>query len=150
MKEIVFKLCLLGMLSASNARSQEPVGRGANRVLPAIIWNKVLQTPYIRDQELQMVVITLGPLGVSGRGEHPLESIAYVLEGELEAVFKRKVRRLHQGDVFYENPKEPPVQTKNLSATKPAKLLFYFIGDKGRPFVIPANSVIRRAAPKCG
>lgn len=107
---------------------------------PAVIFKKLFNTPGIKNQQVQMVLVTYAPGEVSGGHRHPIETIAYVLEGEVESTFDGKVQRFKKGDAFYERPNGLHAGTKNLSATKEAKLLVYFIGDPDKPFVIPEKN----------
>lgn len=106
---------------------------------PEVIFKKVINTPKLKNQEITMVVVTFAPGEVSGAHRHPIQTVAYVLEGELQSTFNGKVQRFKKGDAFYEDPNGLHAETKNLSATKEAKLLVYFIGDKGLPFISAAH-----------
>ena len=149
-KKIVFNLCLFSVLLANTAKAQQPTGRNMKRIPPAIIFSKILNTAYLKDQEVQMVVVTFASGEVSDGDTYPLEGIGYVLEGELQSAFNGKIMRFNKGDVFHLNPKGPRMAIKNQSKVKEAKLLFYFIGGRGQPFMIPSNSPIRRPGAKCG
>jgi len=106
---------------------------------PALIFKRVIDFPKLKNQEIQMVIVTFAPGEISGAHRHPIQTVAYVLEGEISSTFNGKVMRFKKGDVFYEDPNGLHAETKNLSAKKEAKLLVYFVGDKGKPFITPAH-----------
>jgi len=71
------------------------------------------------------------------RYRHPTPTFGYALEGELESTFDGKVYHYKAGDAFYETPNGLHSGTRNMSKDKPAKLLAFFVGDKGTPFLVP-------------
>jgi quercetin dioxygenase-like cupin family protein len=86
-----------------------------------------------------MVLVSFAPGEVSGSHHHPVPTFGYVLEGELESTFEGKVYRHVAGDSFFEETNVPH-WTRNVSPDKPAKLLVIFIGDKGKPFLVPEKT----------
>jgi quercetin dioxygenase-like cupin family protein len=63
-----------------------------------------------------------------------------VLEGSLVMQVKGGQEvTLKVGDTFYENPGDIHVVSKNVSATAPAKILTFFVKDKGAPATVPVN-----------
>jgi len=48
-----------------------------------------------------------------------------------------ELRTLKSGDTFYENPKDTHGVGRNVSKTKPAKLLVFFVKDQNAPLVLP-------------
>ncbi|GAA4323608.1 cupin domain-containing protein [Mucilaginibacter gynuensis] len=106
---------------------------------PEVIFKKVINTPKLKNQQITMIIVTFAPGEVSGAHRHPIQTVAYVLEGELQSTFNGKVERFKKGDAFYEDPNGLHAETRNLSATKEAKLLVYFIGDKGKTFITAAH-----------
>jgi quercetin dioxygenase-like cupin family protein len=122
---------------ANTAKAQHSMTHEVSKIPPAVIFKKLLNTPGIKNQEVRMVLVTFAPGEISGGHRHPIETIGYVLEGEVESTFDGSVHRFKKGDAFYERPNGLHAGTKNLSKTKEAKLLVYFIGDPGKPFLIP-------------
>ena len=47
-----------------------------------------------------------------------------------------ELRTLKSGDTFYENPKDTHGVGRNVSKTKPAKLLVFFVKDQNAPLVL--------------
>lgn len=106
---------------------------------PKVIFKQLINTEDLKNQEVTVVVVTIAPGEVSSPHIHPIPTVGYVLEGEVEMNFNGKTHRFKKGEAFYEVPNETHKGTKNLSATKDAKLLVYFIGTKGKPFIAPAR-----------
>ncbi|KAA2243378.1 cupin domain-containing protein [Chitinophaga agrisoli] len=104
---------------------------------PQVVLTKLLNTASLKNQEVKMVLVTFEPGEVSPGHRHPIPTFAYVIEGEFESTFDGKVYHYKAGDAFYEEPNKLHGSTKNLSKTKPVKLLAVFIGDKGKPFIAP-------------
>jgi quercetin dioxygenase-like cupin family protein len=46
---------------------------------------------------------------------------------------------LTAGQTFYEGPDDVHVVGRNASSTKPAKLLVFFVKDKGAPVLVPTK-----------
>ena len=64
----------------------------------------------------------------------------YVLEGSIEMQVKGgKPVTLKPGDTFYENPHDVHPVGRNLSKTKPARLLVFFVKNQNMPAVLPAT-----------
>ncbi|MFD2285817.1 cupin domain-containing protein [Pedobacter petrophilus] len=104
-----------------------------------VIFKQLINTTDLKNQEITVIVVTIAPGEVSGAHIHPIPTVGYVLEGEVEMNFNGKTHRFKQGDAFYEVPNQIHKGTKNLNSTKDAKLLVYFIGPKGKPFIAPAH-----------
>lgn len=110
---------------------------GVTKTPPKIILTKLLNTASLKNQEVKMIVVTIQPGETSPGHRHPIPTFAYVIEGEFESTFDGKTHIYKAGDAFYEEPNKLHALTRNLSKDKPAKLLAIFIGDKGKPFIIP-------------
>jgi len=137
MKKIILSFIICVPVMANTAKAQHAMAHDVTKIPPVVVFKKLLNTPEIKNQEVKMVLVTFAPGEVSGGHRHPIETIAYVLEGEIESTFDGKVQRFKKGDAFYERPNGLHAGTKNLSKTKVAKLLVYFIGDPGKPFLVP-------------
>lgn len=139
MKKLTLSFLVLcaGFVSAYAQHDMKSVD--VTQTPPEVIFKKVINTPQLKNQQITMVVVTFAPGEISGAHRHPIQTVAYVLEGELESTFNGKVERFKKGDAFYEDPNGLHAETKNLSKTKPAKLLVYFIGDKGKTFITAAK-----------
>ena len=109
---------------------------GHNQALaPELLFQKTLDIPGLENKEVRMAIVTYQPGEISPAHRHPVALFIYVLEGEIETTYEGKVTKLKKGDVFYEHPDGLHNGTKNLTK-KPAKLLIYFLGDPGKPFVV--------------
>lgn len=135
-KIIIMALCFTGLLFGPAKAQKNP---DVTAVPPKILLTKLLNTPSLKNQEFKMVLVTFKPGEKSPGHRHPIPTFVYVIEGEFESEFDGKTYRYKAGDTFYEEPNKLHGGTKNLSATKPVKLLAIFIGDKGKPFIAPAH-----------
>lgn len=126
----------LGSIFALNANAQHGAKNKEITKNPLkVIFKKSITTPQIQNQEVRMVVVTLAPGEVSGAHRHPIPTVAYVLEGDISSTFEGKTEIKHKGEAFWEDPNGLHAETVNLSKTKEAKLLVYFIGPKEKPFI---------------
>ena len=85
------------------------------------------------DKEAVMYLAEIIPGGVAARHFHPGPEVGYVLEGSiiLEPDGQAPIT-FKAGDTFH-NPSKNVHSAKNASATEPAKVLVFMIGDKGQP-----------------
>ncbi|WP_162276935.1 cupin domain-containing protein [Mucilaginibacter pedocola] len=138
MKKIALLTFITASLFTGIARAQHnPAHEEVTATPPKVIFSKLLNTPSLKNQEFKMVVVTFAPGEASSGHRHPIPTFGYVLEGELESTFEGKVYRYKAGDTFYEEPDGLHNGTRNVSADKPARLLAIFIGDAGKPFLVP-------------
>jgi quercetin dioxygenase-like cupin family protein len=90
--------------------------------------------------EVTVLTLTIAPGGISPPHKHTGPVFAYLLEGEIEnQVDPNPPRRYEPGEYFYEPPLHIHRMLRNLSNTKPATLLIFQVGEKGKPFTIPAR-----------
>lgn len=126
----------LGILLAFSASAQHsPKSNDITKSPLKVIFKKTVNTPEIKNQEIKMVIVTLAPGEVSGAHRHPIPTVAYVLEGEISSTFEGKKEIKKKGEAFWEDPNGLHAETVNLSKTKEAKLLVYFIGSKDKPYI---------------
>lgn len=93
----------------------------------------------VPDAEASVIVLTLAPGSNSQPHEHTGPVFAYILQGEIEnQVDPGPPRRYRAGDYFYEPPLHVHRMMRNLSATEPARVLVFQVGQKGKQFTIPA------------
>ena len=86
---------------------------------------------------VNVITLEVAPGSTSAPHEHTGPVFAYILEGEIEnQVAPNAPKRYGPGDYFYEPPMHEHKMLKNLSQTKPAKLLIFEVEQKGRPFTI--------------
>lgn len=86
---------------------------------------------------VNVITLELAPGASSSPHEHTGPVFAYILEGEIENQIEPGTpKRYGPGDCFYEPPMHEHKMMKNLSQTKPAKLLIFQVEQKGKPFTI--------------
>lgn len=105
---------------------------------PAI--ESLMKEPLARTANPIVDVITLemAPGEASSPHQHTGPVFAYILEGEIEnQVAPEAPKKYGPGDYFYEPPMHEHKMMRNLSQTKPAKLLIFQVEQKGKPFTIP-------------
>jgi quercetin dioxygenase-like cupin family protein len=89
-----------------------------------------------KDGVLAAVEYAPGHAGAAHR--HPGHVFVYVLEGSVEMKMEGgELQTLKAGDRFYENPRDTHSVGRNVSKTRPAKLLVFFIADQNAPLVLP-------------
>ena len=92
------------------------------------------------EKEGTVALVEFPPGASSTAHRHNAHVFVYVLEGSLVMQVKGGQQvTLKAGDTFYENPDDIHVVSKNTSATAPAKILTFFVKDKGAPATVPAN-----------
>ena len=92
------------------------------------------------EKEGSVSIVEFPPGTSSAAHRHNAHVFVYVLEGSLVMQVKGGQEvTLKAGDTFYENPDDIHVVSKNVSATAPAKILTFFVKDKGAPATVPAN-----------
>ena len=93
----------------------------------------------IQGKEGVLVLAEIAPGAAAGKHRHSGEEFAYVLEGSVRDEAEGKPpATMKSGDVFH----RPPGQVhdvKNLSTAAPAKVLVFFVADKGQPITIPVQ-----------
>ncbi len=71
---------------------------------------------------------------------HNAHGFIYVLEGSIVMQVRGgKAVTLTPGQTFYEGPEDVHVVGRNASQTKPAKLVVFFVKDKGAPVLVPTK-----------
>jgi len=119
------------------AKAQDSRKSTVTSIPPRVIFKQLIESSGLKEQEVKMVIVNFAPGEVSTPHRHPIPTFGYVLEGELESTFDGKVYHYKEGDAFYERPNGLHSGTRNMSKDKPAKLLAFFVGDKGIPFLVP-------------
>jgi quercetin dioxygenase-like cupin family protein len=85
-------------------------------------------------KEGMVELVTFGPGEVSQRHRHNADLFVYVLEGTIVTQLEGEApKTLKAGEVFTESPSDIHVVSRNASATKPAKLLVFFVKQTGAP-----------------
>ena len=92
------------------------------------------------EKEGALAIVEYPPGTSSMAHRHNAHVFVYVLEGSIVMQVKGGQEvTLKAGDTFYEKPDDIHVVSKNVSATAPAKILTFFVKDKGAPATVPAN-----------
>lgn len=120
----------------AGVKAQTTAGETNRKTPPKVLLDQVLNTPSLKDQEFKMVLVTFQPREIGAAHRHPIPTFAYVIEGEFESTFDGKLYHYKAGDTFYEEPDKLHGETRTIG-DKPVKLLAIFIGDKGKPFLVP-------------
>lgn len=95
----------------------------------------------IPNPEVSVITLTVAPGAVSPAHEHIGPVFAYILEGEIENQVEPNPPKTYKpGDYFYEPAMHVHKMLKNLSKTKPAKLLIFQVAEKGKQFTIGVKS----------
>jgi quercetin dioxygenase-like cupin family protein len=93
----------------------------------------------IPGKEATMLTVEYAPGQASAPHRHNASTFVYVLEGSVVMQVKGgKQMTLGPGETFYESPEDIHVVSKNASNTAPAKILVFFVKDKGAPGSVPA------------
>jgi quercetin dioxygenase-like cupin family protein len=94
----------------------------------------VKELPDLAGKDGMVEVVDFAPGEVSQPHRHNADLFVYILEGAIVTQVEGEApKNLKAGDVFYEAPKDVHVVSRNASATKPAKLLVFYVKDKGSP-----------------
>jgi len=89
-------------------------------------------------KEGSMLLVEYPPGNRDPIHRHNAHGFIYVLEGSVVMQVKGgKAVTLTQGQTFYEGPDDVHVVGRNASSTEPARLLVFFVKDKGAPVLIP-------------
>jgi quercetin dioxygenase-like cupin family protein len=141
MKKFVFSLSVLLTVFAfsSKAQHQDHAGGEVTVHPPKVLFTKQLPAS-LRKEETQVVLVTFAPGEVSNAHRHPMATVGYVLEGAIESTFEGEKHIYKQGEVFWEEPGGLHNQTRNLSKTKEAKLVVFFVGATASPVLIPEKA----------
>ncbi len=80
------------------------------------------------------------PAGVaSASHRHNAHTVVYVLEGTVQMqVAGGELMTLGEGEIFYETPDDIHSVSRNASETEPAKILVFFLKERGAPASEPA------------
>src|ERR1700754_4844614 len=126
MKKLAFVLSLA--LSATTAVTVANAGTGTATTL------MVKELPDFPGKDGMVEVVDFAPGEVSQPHRHNADLFVYVLEGTIVTQVEGEApKNLKAGDVFFESPTDVHVVSRNASATKPAKLLVFYVKEKGAP-----------------
>jgi quercetin dioxygenase-like cupin family protein len=126
MKTLLIALCLAASAAAADDISVTPL--------------MAKDLTGMAGKEGQMLTVEFAPGAVSASHRHNAHTFVYVLEGSVVMQVKGGEEvTLGPGQTFYESPEDIHSVSKNASSTKPAKILVFFVKDKGAPPTLPAN-----------
>ena len=114
---------------------------GASSYAQAVAVDGLFQTDVadVANQEIVVLEVTYPPGNVSESHRHNAHTIVYVLEGTVKmAVEGGETKTLGPGEVFYESPADVHSVSMNASDTEPAKILVFFLKEKGAASTEPA------------
>lgn len=118
------------------AARQRGHGQSNGPAIQSLMREPLAQTP---NPIVDVITLEMAPGESSSPHQHTGPVFAYILEGEIEnQVMPGGPKRYGPGDYFYEPAMHEHKMMKNLSQTKPAKLLIFQVEQKGKPFTIPA------------
>jgi len=96
--------------------------------------------PELAGKEGAMVMVEYAPGVSSAAHRHNAHTFVYVLEGSVVMQVKGgKEVTLEPGQTFYESPEDVHTVSRNASNTKSAKILVFFVKEKGSPITVPAK-----------
>lgn len=109
----------------------------AEKITTILLLEQLVNEKGIENKNVLMEIVNFPPFNVGSAHRHPCPLFAYVLEGELESTFEGKTYHFKVGDEFYEQKNGLHQGTKNPDAVHPAKLLVFYISEKGATTYIP-------------
>ncbi|MGH9661864.1 MAG: cupin domain-containing protein [Bryobacteraceae bacterium] len=94
----------------------------------------------IAGKEAVMLTVEYPPGFASRQHRHNAHTFVFVLEGSVVMAVKGgKEMTLGPGETFYESPDDIHSVSRNASDTRPAKILVFFVKDKGAPASVPVE-----------
>lgn len=92
-------------------------------------------------REIVVLEVTYPPGGSSDPHRHNSHTIVYVLEGSVVMqVAGGEKRTLTVGETFYESPDDIHSVSMNASDTAPARILVFFLKERGAPLSTSADA----------
>ena len=104
--------------------------------------NAVFQTDVadLMNQEILVLEVNYEAGNDSPSHRHNAHTVVYVLEGSVTMqVAGGELQTLGPGDVFYETPNDIHSVSRNASDTESAKILVFFLKEKGAATTEPAD-----------
>jgi quercetin dioxygenase-like cupin family protein len=126
MKRASFLLSLA--LGATAMVSSAQAGTGSASTLLA------RDLPDFPGKEGMVELVVFAPGEVSEPHRHNADLFVYVLQGTVVTQVEGEApKTLKAGETFYESPTDVHLVSRNASTTEPAKLLVFFVKNKGAP-----------------
>ncbi len=127
---ILFAILLLGVTASLAAGNDTP----KEHVLPP----KDLSSYARSDMMLTVRELEFAPGGVGEKHRHPGPVVVYVLSGSVKVHLSGQSPKVfHAGESFSEDAHQLHISTRNMSKTKPVRLLSYIISHKGEALTQP-------------
>ena len=139
-KPLLTLLILLTTLSWCIAQHHDSPSPTSSKVVSTSLLEQLVNDKGIQDRLVKMETVEFPPLYSGKPHRHPCPLFAYVLEGELESVFEGQSFHYKMGDSFYEKANGLHESMKNLSKTQSAKLLIFYISEKGATTYVPEKN----------
>jgi quercetin dioxygenase-like cupin family protein len=86
-----------------------------------------------------MYIAEFAPGAVAGKHFHPGPEFAYILDGSLTLEPQGQAPQTFKAGEAFHNPAKIVHDAKNASATAPAKVLVFLVGEKGQPLATPVQ-----------
>ncbi|PWV49649.1 cupin domain-containing protein [Chitinophaga sp. S165] len=140
MKKFVFSLAVMITAFTFSTKAQHATSHDqfAVKYPPETLFKKTLPAT-VKGEQVEVVLVKFAPGETHTAHRHPVATIGYVLEGSIESTFEGETRVYKQGEMFWEEPNGLHTSARNLSKTKEAKLLVYFTGPVGTPYLVPVK-----------
>ena len=98
------------------------------------------ELPNIPGKMGEILEVSYAPGESSAMHRHDANTFVYVLEGTVVMAVKGgEEQTLTVGDYFYERPDDIHTVSRNASDTESAKVLVFFVKDKGAPASTPVE-----------
>src|SRR3954447_16504914 len=124
------KMVLFLLLAFSSALALSSANSQVGKVTRLMIKD----LPDVPGKEGMIEVVDFAPGEVSQPHRHNANLFVYVLQGDVVTQVEGEApKNLKAGDVFYESPADVHIVSRNASADKPARLLVFYVKDKGAP-----------------
>ena len=106
-----------------------------------LIMQQLLQDSTLARTEIKLDEMTIPPGSIDTiQHQHNAQLVGYILEGDIITKMKNKAAQtLHAGEAFYEYPNEVHEYLKNINATKPVRILLYYLYKTGDSLYTPSN-----------
>ena len=128
-KRTTISLLLLCLMTSTVAAQQPDV---------VVLMSKDLTD--IPGKEVSMLTVEYPPGWSDPVHRHNAHGFLYVLEGSVVMpVNGGKEVTLTPGQTFYEAPEDVHVLDRNVSTTRPAKMVVILVKDKGAPILVPVK-----------
>jgi quercetin dioxygenase-like cupin family protein len=100
------------------------------------------------EEEVTIITVDYPPGGQSGAHAHSGPVFVYILEGEVESQIEGGSPKIYKkGETFFESPGKVHQLSRNVSKTRPAKLLAFLLTKQDQPLELPVPTNTMRRNP---